>query len=158
MVCGNAKTRAMKCRFLLFATVLTVASACIANGVNSLQADRAAVEAAVIQTLSRNWSQRADLVITDLQRNDVEQIRQLLPELRHRLFSEGEFRSLVSRHSARFKNSIAVSVEVVQVNRIRAEVVAGTPLSGLSGARDRFFLVKRKGLWFIVRREPFEIA
>jgi hypothetical protein len=134
--------------------MLTVFAGLSAFGSEGAQ-DRAKAEGTVIFEMLKERSDMVKIVTVDLPTHEVALIRQAVPELAKMLLSTAE--AGPPRKVPRSRAEISLSV--IKIDSIDATILAGTPLIGLSGSRDRFILKRKGGRWQIVRRDRnYEMA
>ena len=120
--------------------------------------DRAEIEGVVLLDLVKNRA-AAPLIVVDLATSEVENIRRATAALRNKLMSRPEFLRKYRSWANAPRGSAEFSLTIDEIQPRRAIVLAGTPMIGVSGSRDRFTLSKRRAKWIIIRREAnYQVA
>jgi hypothetical protein len=133
-----------------------LAFAASANAVDQRAENRAQAEATVIVELMRDDT---GPIVVDLPPADITAIKTASPQLSQRLLTRHEFDRKYRGWKSAPKGTSDISISVVRIDSNSAVIVAGSPLIGVSGSRDRFVLKKQRGKWRIVHRDRnYEVA
>jgi hypothetical protein len=137
-----------KVTFIVFGIFL----ACFVHATKAMDEDRAKVEGIVLLELIKN-KHAAPLVVVDMRAAEIEQIQAATPMLRNRLMSRRQFKTRYGTWKNAPPGSLDISISIAEISPLQAVILAGSPMIGTSGSRDRFTLKKLMGRWVIVKRD-----